>query len=53
MNSFMGGCHLSKPTYVIIEDSRLMNHTWMKYIVSYPPFKDRAEFTKEVLEKLY
>ncbi len=53
MELFYNSVYLSKPTYLIIEDSKLMHHPWIKYIASYPPFKDREEFTKEVLEKLY
>ena len=53
MELFYNSVYLSKPTYLIIEDSKLIHHPWIKYIASYPPFKDRAEFTKEVLEKLY
>lgn len=53
MELFYNSVHLSKPTYIIMEDSKLMHHPWLKYIVSYPPFKNREEFTKEVLEKLY
>ena len=53
MELFYNSVHLSKPTYIIIEDSNLMHHPWMKYIASYPPFKSREEFTREVLEKLY
>ena len=53
MELFYNSVHLSKPTYIIMEDSKLMHHPWLKYIASYPPFKNREEFTKEVLEKLY
>ena len=51
MELFYNSVHLSKPTYIIIEDSKLLHHPWMKYIASYPPFKSRDEFTREVLDK--
>ena len=53
MELFYNSVYLSKPTYMIIEDDKLMHHPWLKYIASYPPFKSKEEFTKEVLEKMY
>ncbi len=50
MEIFYNSVHLSKPTYMIIEDSKLLHHPWIKYLSSYPPFKSREEFTKEILE---
>lgn len=52
MELFYNSVHLSKPTYIIIEDSKLIQHPWMKYVASYPPFKSREEFSKKVLENI-